>query len=85
MSLKVTERKVRELLEEMLIDLTKAENGNKAAAQRVRTKSIAFAKIAKEYRKFSINAERKVPKKSTSAKKSAKKAPAAAAKTRRKR
>ena len=84
MSLKVTERKVRELLEEMLIDLTKAENGNKAAAQRVRTKSIAFAKVAKEYRKFSINADKKGTKKSTTTKKTPKKAPPAPTRRRKK-
>ncbi len=76
MSLKVTEKKVRDLLEEMLIDLTKAEKGNKTAAQRVRTKSIAFAKLAKEYRKLSVGSEKK--------KKPAKKS-TATSKTRRKR
>jgi hypothetical protein len=84
MSLKVTERKVRELLEEMLIDLTKAENGNKAASQRVRTKSIAFAKVAKEYRKFSLNAEKKVIKKPTLRKTAKKATPLPPTKNRRK-
>jgi hypothetical protein len=59
MSLKATEKVVRELLEEMLDDLAKAEKGNKTAAQRVRTKSITFAKVAKEYRKLSLGTEKK--------------------------
>lgn len=62
MSVKVLERRVRELLEEMLFDLGKAERGNKTAAQRVRTKSIEFTKVAKDYRKVSVQAEKKVRK-----------------------
>jgi len=40
-------------------DLNKAERGNKAAAQRVRTCSIKFEKAAKKYRKESVAAQKK--------------------------
>jgi len=59
MLLKDVEEEVRSLLETMLTDLSKAGNGNKAAAQRVRTQSIVFSKIAKNYRKISVAAEKK--------------------------
>ncbi|MBM3201541.1 MAG: hypothetical protein FJZ56_03940 [Chlamydiae bacterium] len=59
MSIKTAEKAMRELLEEMLVDLTKAEKGNKTAAQRVRTKSITFAKVAKVFRKLSVSSEKK--------------------------
>lgn len=39
-------------------DLQKAENGNKAAAQRVRTTTVRFEKLAKTYRKESIHNEK---------------------------
>lgn len=58
MALKDTTKKMSELLESMQLNLTKAEKGNKAAAQRVRTESIKFGKIAKVYRKESIKAEK---------------------------
>lgn len=58
MALKDTIVQVRELLSGMSIDLEKAVKGNKMAAQRVRTASIVFAKVAKVYRKESIAAEK---------------------------
>ena len=60
MALKDTIVQVRELLSEMSCDLEKAVKGNKMAAQRVRTASIVFAKVAKIYRKESIAAEKPV-------------------------
>lgn len=55
-------------MEAMLVDLTKdlskaAEKGNKAASQRVRTGTIKFGKLAKQYRKESVAADRKGGKK----------------------
>ena len=76
MALKDTLRKMHLMLEEMVRDLSKAERGVKAATQRVRTGTIKFAKLAKQYRKESMTAERggkkKVKKKTkTTSKKSA--------------
>lgn len=75
MGLRDTTNKMKDLLEEICIDISKAENGNKAAAQRVRVHSIDLEKIAKLYRKESVAAEKKGtgPKK-PSAKKAAKSA-----------
>lgn len=50
--------KMRELLGQMIVDLEKASRGNKTAAQRVRTSSVLFAKVAKEFRKESLFAEK---------------------------
>ncbi len=58
MALKDTCKTLRSLLEEILADLQKADAGNKAAAQRVRTQSIKFEKCAKMYRKESIKADK---------------------------
>src|ERR1700733_15418285 len=58
MALKDTCKTMRHLLENILGDLEKAEEGNKAAAQRVRTDSIKFEKAAKLYRKESIKADK---------------------------
>lgn len=49
---------MRSLLECIQGDLEKAEAGNKAAAQRVRTCTIKFEKAAKSYRKESIKADK---------------------------
>jgi len=38
----------------MCKDLVKVDKGNRAAAQRVRTASVKFAKIAKDFRKESV-------------------------------
>jgi hypothetical protein len=58
MALKDTCKSLKSLLEGILGDLEKAEAGNKAAAQRVRTQSIKFEKAAKLYRKESIKADK---------------------------
>lgn len=58
MSLKDTVEVLRSLLASVTVDLEKAVNGNKAAAQRVRTASIRFEKVSKMYRKESIRSEK---------------------------
>ena len=59
MALKDTVRKMEEMLMELAKDLRKAsEKGNKAASQRVRTATIQFGKLAKQYRKESVAAEK---------------------------
>lgn len=58
MALKETIHQVRQLLTALLHDLEKTTKGNEAAAQRVRTGSIEFAKVAKVFRKESIAAQR---------------------------
>jgi hypothetical protein len=58
MALKDTCKTLKTILETILADLDKAEAGNKAAAQRVRTYSIKFEKAAKLYRKESIKADK---------------------------
>lgn len=75
MSLKDTFKKMRSLLECIQGDLDKAEAGNKAAAQRVRTCTIKLEKAAKLYRKESVKAEKSGggKRKSTAKKKVAKK------------
>ena len=59
MALKDTCKTLKSLIEGIQHDLQKAEEGNKAAAQRVRTSSIKLEKIAKLYRKESIKEEKK--------------------------
>jgi Histone H1-like protein Hc1 len=54
MDLKDSIHQMNELLNGMLRDLVKTAKGNRAAAQRVRTASVDFAKIAKVFRKESI-------------------------------
>jgi DNA-binding protein H-NS len=76
MALKDTIKHLRDLLQDITHDLQKAEGGNKAASQRVRTGTVKLEKIAKLYRKESIRSE----KSSTSTKKPAKKAAVAKAK-----
>lgn len=58
MALSSTVKKMRTLLAAITVDLEKAEK-NKAAAQRVRKHTLAFAKIAKEFRKESVAAGKK--------------------------
>jgi hypothetical protein len=83
MALQGTISSLKDLLGKITQDLHKAESGNKAAAQRVRTMTVRFEKIAKNYRKESISTEKntkgskKAPKKSAS---KAKAKPAAAKK-----
>ena len=71
MNLQGTIKTMHGMLDVIAKDLTKAEKGNKAAAQRVRTGSISFAKVAKIYRKESIHAKST---KAKTAKKTTKKA-----------
>ncbi|MCC5832652.1 MAG: histone [Chlamydiales bacterium] len=58
MALKDTCKTMRSLLECIQADLDKAEAGNKAAAQRVRTCTIKLEKASKLYRKESVKAEK---------------------------
>lgn len=60
MALKETIKHMRELLSHIEMDLVKAEGGNKAASQRVRTGTVALEKLAKVYRKESIQSEKGV-------------------------
>ena len=69
MALKDTVNEMRELLSEMSSDLEKAVKGNKTAAQRMRTASILFTKVAKVFRKESIAAEKPEKKKKSLKKK----------------
>lgn len=73
MGLKETTNQLKRLASEIGKDLDKAAKGNKAAAQRVRVKTIELSKIGKVFRKESIAAEKKA---GTKAKASTKKTPA---------
>jgi hypothetical protein len=70
MALKDTVKHLKDLLTTISHDLDKADNGNKAASQRVRTGTVRLEKIAKAYRKESIKNEKSAVK---SPKKTAKK------------
>lgn len=79
MALNSTISHLKDMLNRISQDLMKAESGNKAAAQRVRTTSVRFEKLAKTYRKESIQSEkqnkggtRRTAKKSTASKAKAK-------------
>jgi hypothetical protein len=75
MALKDTTASMEKMLTTLGSDLKKAIKGNKAAAQRVRTNSIKFGKLAKDYRKESISeGKKKVKKAAKKVKKTAKKA-----------
>jgi hypothetical protein len=63
MTLKDTVKSMHTLLGTLKKDLEKAEKGNKAASQRVRTGTIKLGKISKKYRKESVAASRKGVKK----------------------
>jgi len=52
-----------ELCEEILQDIPKVIKGNKSAAQRIRTKTIKLAKTSKDWRKLSLDKEKKLLKK----------------------
>lgn len=80
MSLNHTYNNLRGLLSHITADLSKAENGNKAAAQRVRTGTVKLEKVAKAYRKESIASERGGAKKKPAKAKAAAKKPVAKAK-----
>lgn len=58
MSLRDTIQQLNHLLGSATKDLIKASNGNKAAAQRVRTGTIKLEKISKIFRKESVKAEK---------------------------
>lgn len=58
MALKDTIKDIKELLCNITSDIEKAEGGNKAASQRVRTGTVKLEKIAKQYRKESIHHEK---------------------------
>jgi DNA-binding protein H-NS len=58
MALKDTVKHMRDLLANITQDLEKADAGNKAASQRVRTGTVRLEKIAKVYRKESIKNEK---------------------------
>jgi hypothetical protein len=54
MTLEQTTNDLLKLLYELEINLRKGRAGNKAAGQRVRTGSIKFEKVAKDYRRKSL-------------------------------
>lgn len=74
MALKDTVKHLRDLLSHITVDLDKAEGGNKAASQRVRTGTVKLEKIAKAYRKESIKNEKATKGTKKSEKKTAAKA-----------
>lgn len=86
MALKDTFKHLRDLINNISHDLQKAENGNKAASQRVRTGTVKLEKVAKLYRKESIKNEKatkgqkKTAKKAAAPKKASKPAKAVKAK-----
>ncbi len=63
MGLKDTIKSMHKYIDCIAKDLKKAEKGNKAASQRVRTCTIKFAKVSKTFRKESIAEEKKSKKK----------------------
>lgn len=75
MSLRETMNHLNHLLAAVTKDLMKVSNGNKSAAQRVRTGTIKMEKIAKLFRKESVAAEKsgQLKRKSKSRKKAVKK------------
>src|ERR1700733_10666090 len=79
MAINTTYKHMRDLLSQITSDLDKAEGGNKAASQRVRTGTVKLEKIAKMYRKESIKTERATKGQRKPAKKAAKAAPKKAA------
>jgi len=78
MSLQSTTKELKDLLCNLTHDLEKAEGGNKAASQRVRTGTVKLEKVAKRYRKESILTEKKTKGTKKTAKKTAAKASAKA-------
>lgn len=81
MALKDTIKNLRDLLVNITADLEKADGGNKAASQRVRTGTVRLEKVAKHYRKESIKHEKTATKtRKPAAKKAAKPAAKKAAK-----
>lgn len=74
MALKDTIKHLKDLLANITADLDKAEGGNKAASQRVRTGTVKLEKVAKVYRKDSIKNEKATQGTKKPAKKAASKA-----------
>lgn len=72
MAIKETVKQIRDILSHLQADIEKAEGGNKAASQRVRTGTVKLEKIAKRYRKESIVSERTTKGSKKPAKKAAK-------------
>lgn len=58
MALQTTIKSMKQLLSGLSVDLEKADGGNKAASQRVRTGTVRLEKVAKLYRKESIQWEK---------------------------
>ena len=58
MALIDTVQELNGFLSRLMKDLHKVHKGNKAAAQRVRVGTVAFAKIAKQFRQESVAAEK---------------------------
>ncbi|HEV8052250.1 MAG TPA: histone, partial [Parachlamydiaceae bacterium] len=73
MAIKDTFKNLKDLLISITHDLDKAEGGNKAASQRVRTGTVRLEKVAKLYRKESIKTEKQTKGTKKPAKKSASK------------
>jgi len=59
MALKNRIESMRDLMRNMCDDLDKLARGNKTAAQRVRTNSLLFSKVAKLFRKESVSLSKK--------------------------
>jgi hypothetical protein len=55
MVLKDSVSALKDIMHLMCRDLDKTIRGNRAAAQRVRTASVKFAKLAKDFRKESVS------------------------------
>ncbi len=52
-----------ECCESILHDMPKAMKGNKSAAQRIRTGTVRMAKVSKEWRKLSLDRDKKITEK----------------------
>jgi hypothetical protein len=74
MAIKDTFKHLKDLLVAITHDLDKAEGGNKAASQRVRTGTVKLEKLAKLYRKESIKSEKQTKGTKKTVKKAAHKA-----------
>lgn len=59
MSFQKTTDSLVNLLEEILEDIPKVRKGNKTAAQRIRTKTLHLSKLSKDWRRLSIDSNKK--------------------------
>lgn len=59
MSFLQTTEELVDLIKTVLEDVPKVLKGNKTAAQRIRTKTVKIAKVAKTWRKESLEQEKK--------------------------